>query len=473
MDTSKHAVVLGAGLAGMLAASALAEQGSVTIVERDELPTGPVARTGIPQARHAHLMMSGGATVIDELLPGTVHRWLDAGAHRVGLPSGMVTMAPVGWLRRWPQMQFLIASSRDLLDWVVREQVLRNPRVTVRQATEVTELIGSAARVAGVQVRDRGTGATATLDADLVVDATGRGSQAPRWLSQLGLPAVPETVVDSGLAYASRIFRAPTAATDGFPVVNIQGDPRLAEPGRGGCVLPIEDKRWLVTLAGTRGGEPSTKEEEFQPFARSIRHPLIADLIESAEPLTPVYGSRSTVNRRRHFERLPHWPEGLVVLGDAAATFNPLYGHGMSVAAHQAAAVRVLINRYGLNAAVARRIQRRVGQTIAGAWAMATVQDIFYPDAIGAKPTVVTRALQRYVNRLISTANSHPSVARALLDTFTLSAPMTRLAAPHIALATLRGPRRPPLPAPPFTEHEQCVITMSNGSPSKDRSRPA
>jgi 2-polyprenyl-6-methoxyphenol hydroxylase-like FAD-dependent oxidoreductase len=453
-----HAVVLGGGLAGMLAATVLAQcHDSVTIVDRDLLPADPTPRKGVPQARHAHLLWSGGARAIDSLLPGTTERLIAAGAHRVALPTAIVSMSAQGWFRRFPERQFLLSCSRDLLDWVVREQTLANTAIVVRGATDIIELLGDGTRVTGVKVKDQRTGEVSDLSAAFVVDATGRGSRAPTWLTGLGLPDVKEEIVDSGLAYASRFFRAPSAATAGFPVVNVQADPRAPHPGQTATLLPIEDAQWLVTLSGTRGGPPPIDEDGFIEFARSVRHPIVGDLIASAQPLGPVHSSRSTVNLRRYFERLGRWPEGFVVLGDAVATYNPVYGHGMSVAAHGAAALR-----HGLtsNSPSARRIQRAIARTVEPAWAMATGQDILYPEAIGRRPPAMARILQRYVERLTRTAISRPLVANALLDAFSLSGPMARLVAPNVIIATIFGPNSPAPDGPPLTTDELAMLDI-------------
>src|SRR5690349_15490726 len=97
-----HAVVLGGGPAGMLAATVLVRHhDEVTVVERDKLPDGPQPRTGVPQARHAHLLMSGGARAIEELLPGTLDELFAAGAHRVGVPNALVSLSAQGWVPRF------------------------------------------------------------------------------------------------------------------------------------------------------------------------------------------------------------------------------------------------------------------------------------------------------------------------------------------------------------------------------------
>ena len=452
-----HAVVLGGGLAGVLAASVLVRHfDEVTVVERDKLPEGPSPRSGVPQARHAHLLMSGGARAIESLLPGTLDALFAAGAHRIGVPNDLVSLSAQGWVPRFPEMQFIVTCSRSLLDWVVRSQALRDNKISVLTGTEPVSLLGSSDAVTGVLVEDRISREQVSLEADLVVDATGRGSRLTAWLAEFGLPAVESESVDSGLAYATRIFRAPPTAATGFPLVNVQANPRDPFPGCTATLLPIEDGKWLVTLSGTRGGEPSTDPSEFVPFARSVRDPVVGELIASAEPLSPVYGSHSTANRRMFFERLKSWPSGVLALGDSVATYNPVYGHGMSIAAQSA---QVLDS--GLASGLsAQQIQRGIGKVVDGAWAMATNQDILYPGAVGKPLPPVGRVLQRYVDRLVRTATTEPPVTRAFLEAFTLSAPMANLLSPRMVWATLRGPRSAS-PEPTLTADERDRVTTA------------
>jgi 2-polyprenyl-6-methoxyphenol hydroxylase-like FAD-dependent oxidoreductase len=453
----RRAVVIGGGLAGMLATAVLAEYADeVTLVDRDTLPSGPEARKSLPQAHHAHLLWSGGARAMESLLPGVTGRWLAAGARRIPLPTGLVSMSAQGWFRRWPEMQFLIACSRDLLDWVVREEVVGRPGVTVLPGTELLGLEGNAGRVTGVRVRSE-DGSELVLDADLVVDASGRGSRAPDWLRSLGVAAVHEAKVDSGLAYASRIFRAPEG-TEEYPVVNVQADAREPRPGQTATIVPIEGRRWLVTLSGTRGGQPTNSAAEFEDFARGVRHPIVAELISNAEPLTDVVVSRSTVNRRRFYEKIADWPEGFVAIGDAVATYNPVYGHGMSVAAQGVLALRKELRAHSLTApGLARRVQRAVAGPVGTAWDLATGQDILYPGAVGKEPGASATVLRSYVDRLMLTATGRPMITRALFDVMTLSAPTLSLLKPEIVLAVLRGPKLPQLPGPPLTDEELRV----------------
>lgn len=202
MTGPRHGIVLGGGWAGMLAAQALSRHlDAVVVLERDVLPEGPRQRRGQPQARHVHILMSGGARIVDLLVPGTIDRLLAAGARRVMLQRDMLTFTPYGWQHRFPSGQYCLMCSRPLMDWVVRDRVLAGGRVELRQRAEALGLIGGRDRITGVRVRDVATGAKSSLAADLVVDASGRGSRLRHWLAGVDLPTMEQDVVDAGMAY--------------------------------------------------------------------------------------------------------------------------------------------------------------------------------------------------------------------------------------------------------------------------------
>ncbi|MGX2992792.1 FAD-dependent monooxygenase [Streptomyces sp. JNUCC 64] len=456
--SGRSAVVLGGGLAGVLTAQALSPLADVTVVERDALPVDPVPRRGLPQARHVHLLWSGGADAIEDLVPGTTERLLALGAHRLSLPDDMVGFSPQGWFRRWSGDHHMLLSSRDLLDATVRAGVLASDRITLRQGTEVLGLAGDATAVTGVRVRDR-DGTESTLRADLVVDATGRASRTPLWLRALGLPPARERTVSSGLVYASRLYRAPRAAHAGFPAVTVQADPRGPGPGRAGTLILIEGGRWHVTLSGTTGGEPTAANEAFEPFARALRHPVLADIIAAAEPLDDVVLTRATTNRRHYYERARHWPEGFAVVGDAVAAYNPIYGHGMSVAAQSARALRTALRRRGwASPGLARHLQRAVARPVGVAWDLATGQDVFYPGATPGGPTLRERAAAAYVDRLLRTATGNGRIAREITRVTSMENGPLVLLKPSVLVAAARGPLRPPLPAPPLSPAERTAV---------------
>lgn len=448
------AVVVGASAAGLFAAAALAEFADVTVVERDVLPDGPEPRRGIPQARHAHLVWSGGVKAFDDLLPGVTDTVVARGGRLVHIMGDMVSRAPNEvWFRRFTATHHRnLVCSRDLLDSVLREHVRALTTVTFRENTTALGLVGDATRVTGLRVSAGEH--EATLTADLVIDASGRGSRAPAWLEGLGLPKPPEREVNAGVAYATRLYRAPGTAGPDFPLVNVQANPAKA-PGQGGIILPVEDDQWIVTLSGTRGGEPTEDPESFEDFALNLGDPVIGRLLKHAEPLGGVATTRSTANHRRYYEKAERWPEGFTVLGDAIAAYNPVYGHGLSVAAQCATAVRNILRSTGITApGTAKRLQRAAARPVAAAWDLAVGQDALYPGAGDTPPTALERLLARFVDQAVATGARNPRALSALLDVMSLEKPATRLFSPDMLIPMLFGPRKPFLSRAPLSERE-------------------
>ncbi|WP_320778127.1 NAD(P)/FAD-dependent oxidoreductase [Streptomyces sp. CRN 30] len=456
---SRRAVVIGAGLAGMLAAAALSTTvDEVVVLERDDLPDGPEHRKGLPQGRHAHLLMAGGLAAMEDLVPGVGMRehLLSVGAHDIPLGSGMVALTSEGWFRRWrhdgPHM---ITCTRALLDRAVRVAVLDHTKTELRAAGAVG-LLGTRERVTGVRVS--GAEGERELAADLVVDAGGRGSRLFTWLAGLGLTGVREKTVDCGLVNATRLYRVPDGA-ERFPLTMVQADPYAGRPGRSGMVLPVEGGRWMVSLAGTRGGEPPADPDAFLRYALDLPDPLVGRLISGAEPLTGVHVSRSTSNVRRYVERARDWPEGLVVLGDALAMFNPAYGQGMSVAALGARELGAEVRRAGpASPGLARRVQRRAARWVDAAWAAAVSQDVRYPGVRGARPGVTDHLIAAYTRRLTRAATGSYPAASALWDVTSLRTGPGRLLRPATVLSALTGSPLPPAARPPLTPAEREVL---------------
>ncbi|WP_345961829.1 FAD-dependent monooxygenase [Streptomyces sp. BRB040] len=450
------AVVIGAGATGLLAAAALADFADVTVVERDRLPEGPEPRRGVPQARHAHLVWSGGVRAFDDLLPGLTGEIVADGGRLVHIMGEMVSRAPNEvWFRRFTATHHRnLVCSRDLLDSVLRNRVLADARIMLRQETTVLRLEGDAAAVTGVRVRAGGE--EGTLRADLVVDASGRGSRAPQWLTALGAPRVTEREVNAGLVYATRLYRAPVATRDtDFPLVNVQANP-AKPPGRGGIILPIEGNRWIVTLAGTRGGEPTDDPGAFVDFALNLGDPVIGELVKDLEPLGGITTTRATANRRRYYEHVKRWPDGFLVLGDAIAGYNPVYGHGLTVAAQCALAVRDTLDATGWGRpGLTRRLQRAAARPVAAAWDLAVGQDALYPGATDTRPNSVERLLARFVDKAVETGARNPRAMAALLDVMSLERPATRLFSPDMLIPMLIGPKRPHLQGPPLSDAER------------------
>ncbi|MGW5539231.1 FAD-dependent monooxygenase [Streptomyces sp. NPDC004009] len=467
------AVVIGAGTAGLVAAAALSLAEPtlrIHVLDRDELPQGPENRRGVPQGRHAHLLMAGGLSAMEELFPvGVRDRLLKAGAHEIALGNGMLALTPDGgWFHRWKRSgPHMITCTRALTDWVLRRILLETrPGVSFHRAT-VEGFLGDARQVGGVRVgQDAEAGLGPELEADIVVDASGRGSGSLAWLAGIGISGIEEKKIDSGLTNATRIYRTPAGA-ESFPLTLVQANPYNGRPGRSAMVLPIEGNRWMVSAAGTRGGEPPRDPEGFLDYALTLPHPIVGRLISGAEPLTDVAVSRghSTDNSRRYLEKAGHWPERLIVLGDALATFNPAYGQGMSVAALGARVLAREVGRHGLTGpGLSRRVLRGAARHVDTAWATAVGVDVLYPDVVGARPRAADRVAAWYTNRLTRAATGTYEAASALWDVTSLTTPATRALRPRALLAALTGPALPKTSEPPLQPSEQRILDRLTGA---------
>jgi 2-polyprenyl-6-methoxyphenol hydroxylase-like FAD-dependent oxidoreductase len=300
---------------------------------------------------------------------------------------------------------------------------------------------GRGRRVTGLRVLDRGSdGAERVLPAGLVVDATGRGSRGPHWLEALGHRAPEVEQVPIGLAYASRAYRRDPGAPDGVAVAATVAVPR------GGVVIAQEGDRWIVSLGGVLGVAPPLDHAGFTAFAATLPSPLVHELIRDAEPLSDPVRFRFPASTRRRYERLRDAPDGFLAFGDAIASFDPVYGQGMTVAALQALVLRrCLADGEG---GLPRRFARLAGRLVDDAWAVAAGGDLRFPGVPGPRSARV-RAVNAYLERLHVAAERDADVGRAFLRVVNLLDPPAALLGPSVAVRVLRGGRRPAAVAEP------------------------
>ncbi|RSS56893.1 NAD(P)/FAD-dependent oxidoreductase [Streptomyces sp. WAC01280] len=440
---TRHAVVIGGSLAGLLAARVLAEHAErVTVVERDRFPEGPEARPGVPQGRHLHVLIAGGQTAFDALLPGFIDELRELGAPKVGMPEDMVQWQNGHWFRRTAASVHYYSGARPQLEWLVRQRVFADPRIELVDGHETVGLTGDSSRVRGVRLRERGAGTekeTRVLEADLVVDASGRSTKAADWLAAIGAEAPHEETIDTGLAYGTRVYRAPAGVLDSDAI----GYFIVPNPDQeyGGVVLPVGDGTHLVTLSGLRGNEPPTEEGAFEEYAKRLPHPVISDWLAEAEPVSPVYGFRRTANIRRRYDRPGRRPAGFLATGDALCAFNPIYGQGMAVAALSAVALRRALAD-PKRTPTTRQVQRALLDASKQAWDISTGADKKMPGVLGdaAAPGALDKAVGWYLNRVQQRAAGDPVVGIPFRRAITLTSPLTTLFAPAVARAVLFGP---------------------------------
>ena len=434
-----HALVIGASVAGLVAARALADSYErVTVIDRDILPRDPQPRRGTPQSRQAHALLTRGRAALDELFPGFSDEMIAAG----GVPGD--SQGDFRWyldgypLRPTKSGLTAIALSRPAVEHLIRARVAALPGIDIIDSTEVLGLLtDDSLRVTGVQVRGRTPGvAESAIAADLVVDATGRGSRARRWIEDLGYPTPVRSEVRIDVAYVSRHYRGDPQRLDGR-----LGAYALQYPGqlRGGSVLRQEGDRFIVTLAGLLGEDPPTGDAEMLAFAESLPTADIAEVIRSAKPLDEPVKMRYPASVRNRYENLDRYLDGFLVVGDALCSFNPVYAQGMTVAALEALLLRKLLADGTRD--LPRRFFRAAAKLINIPWSLAVGGDLRFPQVEGARrPT--DRLINKYLARYRAAASVDARLGTTFLRVGNLLDPPARLLSPGHVIRVLRSAKK-------------------------------
>ncbi|GJL50781.1 MAG: FAD-binding monooxygenase [Nitrospirales bacterium] len=435
-----HAVVIGCSLAGLFTARVLSDHFErVTILERDPVGDHPESRRGQPQTRHLHGLLAQGFCIIKDLFPNLEDALVKGGAIISDMGEAIRWYHFDGYKKQFTSGLHAVSVSRIFLEWNIRHYVSRLPNVTVQSACPVRGLMTNNDRtqVLGVHVVTGNDGADeTTIDADLVVDAAGRGSSAGKWLEHLGYDRPPEDEVKVGVGYATRLYRRRENDLVGAKLVMISPTPPTQK--HMSFLFPVEHDRWIVAAGGWLGDHPSTDESKYLEFIRRLPVSDVYDVVSRAEPLSDVFTYKFPSSLRRRYENLTRFPEGYLVLGDAIASFNPIYGQGMTSAAMQVQALDSLLRQQATLTGLWRPFFQQIAKVVDIPWQMAACEDFRYPETVGKKPamTDLTNAYLAKVHR----ATQHDSVVYAqFLKVMNLMAPPTSLMHPKIVWRVLRG----------------------------------
>jgi len=306
----------------------------------------------------------------EELLPGLQDDLIRHGGAL--FDSGtMPWLGEYGWLPTWIPSYEFISTTRPLLEHLARQRVRALSGVRIHDGIRASGLRRSG-RGWQIECAD-----STVLEADLVIDASGRSSRLRQWLNAIGLTVPDPYTVDAQLGYACRVYRVrdPLPISTGIVVA------ATPETGVGALALPVEDNHWLVNAVGYGDHRPSRDPAELDQFLTALRDPALSDLVQLLEPASEVDIHRQTGNRRQRYGTSGQWPEGLIAVGDAYCAFNPVYGQGITVAAAQALLVRdTLTSREVLSP---HRLQRRIGAVADLPWSIAITEDLRHPSSEG------------------------------------------------------------------------------------------
>ncbi len=442
LSSSRHAIVIGGSIAGLLAARVLVDYfDQVTIVERDRFPEKPAPRPGVPQSHQLHVLLSQGLAIIEQLFPGLKDELAVKGASTIDWTADNRLLLPIGWAPRFPSKITSCSCTRNLLEATIRQRLNSYSHVEFKEANFVTGLLSNTSdtSVTGVSIKDS-NGIEAELSAQLVIDASGRNSKAPNWLQSLGYEQPNETVINSFLGYSSRSYQFLSGEPFDYKVLYIM--PSAPDHPRGGVIYQVEGNYWIVTLIGVGRDYPPTDQAGFLDFAQSLRSPEIYEAIKDSQPISPIYGYQRTENRLRHYEKVSRLPENFLVVGDAVCAFNPVYGQGMTAAANGALTLDKCLKQYqhrsnGELTGLGKHFQKQLAKVNTDPWLIATGDDFRWSTTQGGQPNLMTRFMQWYVEQVLLTASQSAKVYKVFVEVLHLLKPSTTLFQPGVLALVL------------------------------------
>jgi 2-polyprenyl-6-methoxyphenol hydroxylase-like FAD-dependent oxidoreductase len=353
--------------------------------------------------------MAAGAAAFDQLMPGWRDELVALGGSSFDASADAVLRSCAGTLPRTFSGITAYACSRALLEKVLRRSLAGKPNVHVQEGHKVLGLLCSprGERVTGVHTAEPHTAGDTTLLADLVVDASGAGSPLPRWIAGspngAGSP-VKKTVVESGMQYVSRWFYIEPKDAPAWHCLSAA--PTVTGGLRCAMMLRAEDNRWGIVLLAPAGGLLPRDDSAFQDFIARLGDGELRAALARARPVSPIHRYGPTSNRMMHYHRRPHWPPGLVAIGDSACTLDPYFGLGMTATARGVVLLRTYLNQNSGGDISSAEFQKELAVMNAGPWRLATNRD---PEG---------RRLARDnadLRRLYEAAPSSPQLAHALL----------------------------------------------------------
>jgi NAD(P)H-flavin reductase/2-polyprenyl-6-methoxyphenol hydroxylase-like FAD-dependent oxidoreductase/ferredoxin len=414
------AVVIGGSIAGMATAKVLTGSfARVIVLEKDQAHRRKEGRPGAAQGWHLHHLLIAGQRLLSSIFPGIIDDMVAAGAFRVDMGEQYRIMLAGSWKKVGRSGVEIVCAGRPLLEWSVRRRLDAEPAIDYRYESEVTDLAfdPSARSVVGVVVaRD---GRQETIPAEFVVDAAGKNTPVPSMLGRLGIGA-PEIEEDClNCFYSTMQHRVPPERAWRDKVMVICYAQRPQQQHYAAQYFTDSSRTVLSTsLVGYNCYRPPRNAEEFREFARLMPSHVIGSEIDGLEPCSPVYNFRYPEMRRFHYETLQDLPTGLVAVGDAFCSADPVSGAGMTKSLLELNELRTLLReRRARDHDFVRSYYASVARIADRVWSVIREQNLRYPwiKDVERKRPFSFRLQNWYVDRVFELLHDDPQIYRLYL----------------------------------------------------------
>ena len=391
---SKKAIVIGGGIAGLLAARVLSDHfEEVVLIEKDNYVEDGKIRSGTPQANHVHILLVKGREILQDFFPDLEKDLVKNGANKIDFLNDSRYRLPSGWAPKFDSGMFTFACTRTLLENTIRRQIQKISKIKIEEGRRVTSFALEESNKIILKTKE-GMG----IHGDLIVDCTGRNTKTSCWLEDIGFPKPRETKIDSFVRYSTRRY-IPSKNDRKWKMLVILNKP-ISNPRIGG-IYPMEDGKWLVGLYSIGKDHPPTDEKGFLEFTKHLESMELYDALKDATPDSEIHGYAVQGSRKYHYEEMKEWPENFIVLGDAVSIFNPFYGQGITSAAIGAKLLEDMLKNDEINKGFTRTFQKRLAKKTILPWTLGTSEDMRWPTTVGKRPDMITKMVQNHAQKVL------------------------------------------------------------------------
>ncbi len=406
------AIVIGSSMAGLMAARVLSNHfAKVIVLERDPLIDEEHPRKGVPQGHHIHVLLVDGLNIVEHYFPGILDEMVRDGVDRMDWSKDIRWNQAGSWKTRQSCGVNVFPQARVALESRIRAWLRQQPRVEIRSESSVQSLIYDAARQSVTGVRVTQAGQKTGLLADLVVDTAGRGSRILKWIDDLGYQSPPKDILPIDLVYVSRIYQKTTESHDWK---GLACHPLPSVP-RGAILFPLDSERWILSLFGYLGEHPTTAPEDTLRFLKDLPVPDLYNVISKAKPLSDPIKIRFPHQVYQRYDRVNRFPNGLLVVGDAICSFDPVFGAGMTIACQEARALDRLLATNTDAQTLRKKFFNACQKLIKTPWLVTKSEALRFKNMPGERPLFI-RVLQWYTGHVFALSADSVEAYRAFLD---------------------------------------------------------